>query len=341
MKKIWNAEEKLQYERALQKKGYRYIAGVDEVGRGPLAGPVVCAAVIMPLDDESIIVGVDDSKKLSVDVPLDESMAYQEVILMATDKAGNVSMPFGCDLTNSVLGETDVQAVILYGGREVKQLVVGSEPKELEFAYKSGDRYVTINEGTTADGKILWSSSIIEKSAGVSLDGVLTGDIGARGIVTASLEGQVAYVELIAVDLATLDMMVKLPEEGLIYDGTAFEPEVVLDLDETIAEGVDYTISYLNNVNAGTANAVITAMDSGKCTGVRILNFPILPRSFEDLTISIADDQSATPAVTVKFGERELVKDTDYTVTYNLHPAGHGCWPRVVQPGERSQGHGR
>ena len=65
MRKIWNAEEKLQYERALLAKGLRYIAGVDEVGRGPLAGSVVCAAVIMPLDDESIIVGVDDSKKLS------------------------------------------------------------------------------------------------------------------------------------------------------------------------------------------------------------------------------------------------------------------------------------
>ena len=65
MKKVWNAEEKLQYERALLGKGLRYIAGVDEVGRGPLAGPVVCAAVIMPLDDEGIIVGVDDSKKLS------------------------------------------------------------------------------------------------------------------------------------------------------------------------------------------------------------------------------------------------------------------------------------
>ncbi|MBQ8446754.1 MAG: ribonuclease HII [Clostridia bacterium] len=65
MKKIWNAEEKLQYERALQMQGYTLIAGVDEVGRGPLAGPVVCAAVIMPLDDESLIVGVDDSKKLS------------------------------------------------------------------------------------------------------------------------------------------------------------------------------------------------------------------------------------------------------------------------------------
>ena len=65
MKKQWNAEEKLSYERALQDKGMQYIAGVDEVGRGPLAGPVVCAAVIMPLGAEDIIVGVDDSKKLS------------------------------------------------------------------------------------------------------------------------------------------------------------------------------------------------------------------------------------------------------------------------------------
>ena len=66
MKKIWNAEEKLQYERALQAKGYRYIVGVDEVGRGPLAGPVVCAAVVMPLEESALIVGVDDSKKVSI-----------------------------------------------------------------------------------------------------------------------------------------------------------------------------------------------------------------------------------------------------------------------------------
>ena len=54
---------KLENETLLQSKGYKYIAGVDEVGRGPLCGPVVCAAVIMPLDD--IIDGIDDSKKLS------------------------------------------------------------------------------------------------------------------------------------------------------------------------------------------------------------------------------------------------------------------------------------
>ncbi len=45
--------------------GYTAVAGVDEVGRGPLAGPVVCAAVILPLDEERRILGIDDSKKLS------------------------------------------------------------------------------------------------------------------------------------------------------------------------------------------------------------------------------------------------------------------------------------
>ncbi|MGI5842133.1 MAG: ribonuclease HII [Christensenellales bacterium] len=42
-----------------------FIAGIDEAGRGPLAGPVCVACVIMPLDDQSIIEGVNDSKKLS------------------------------------------------------------------------------------------------------------------------------------------------------------------------------------------------------------------------------------------------------------------------------------
>ena len=52
------------YERQLLSEGYSLIAGMDEVGRGPLCGPVVCAAVIMPLDEQSIIDGVDDSKKV-------------------------------------------------------------------------------------------------------------------------------------------------------------------------------------------------------------------------------------------------------------------------------------
>ena len=55
--------DNLEYERKYLDAGFKFVAGVDEVGRGPLAGPVVCAAVIMPTDD--IIDGVTDSKKLT------------------------------------------------------------------------------------------------------------------------------------------------------------------------------------------------------------------------------------------------------------------------------------
>lgn len=55
----------LAYEKECLESGYRYIAGVDEVGRGPLAGPVAVCAVIMPLGRDDIIQGVTDSKKLS------------------------------------------------------------------------------------------------------------------------------------------------------------------------------------------------------------------------------------------------------------------------------------
>jgi len=53
----------LVFERELWSMGKDFIAGVDEVGRGPLAGPVVTAAVILPKDFQ--LLGVDDSKKLS------------------------------------------------------------------------------------------------------------------------------------------------------------------------------------------------------------------------------------------------------------------------------------
>lgn len=53
-------------ERELRKTAGPLIAGIDEVGRGPLAGPVVACAVIMP-PDQRAIPGVDDSKRLSAD----------------------------------------------------------------------------------------------------------------------------------------------------------------------------------------------------------------------------------------------------------------------------------
>jgi len=51
------------YERAAHEEGYTTLCGIDEAGRGPLAGPVFAAAVVLPLD--ASIAGLNDSKKLS------------------------------------------------------------------------------------------------------------------------------------------------------------------------------------------------------------------------------------------------------------------------------------
>jgi ribonuclease HII len=56
-------EHPLQFERRLQMQGYKVVAGIDEAGRGPLAGPVLAAAVVLPKHFE--LPGLTDSKKLS------------------------------------------------------------------------------------------------------------------------------------------------------------------------------------------------------------------------------------------------------------------------------------
>ena len=52
-----------EYENSLKQQGYKYIVGTDEVGRGPMAGPLVVACVLLPEDE--IIEGLNDSKKLT------------------------------------------------------------------------------------------------------------------------------------------------------------------------------------------------------------------------------------------------------------------------------------
>lgn len=74
-------KELKKIEKEFFDKGIKYIAGIDEAGRGPLAGPVVVASVIMP--EDSMIEGVNDSKKVSeikreklYDIIIEEAISY-------------------------------------------------------------------------------------------------------------------------------------------------------------------------------------------------------------------------------------------------------------------------
>lgn len=75
-----------EIEKDLYQKGFQNICGIDEAGRGPLAGPVVVAGVIMPQD--SMIEGVNDSKKVSekkreklYDIIIEEAISYSVAII--------------------------------------------------------------------------------------------------------------------------------------------------------------------------------------------------------------------------------------------------------------------
>lgn len=85
-----------EHEKELHEKGFKYICGIDEAGRGPLAGPVVVAAVIMP--QESMIEGVNDSKKISekkrealYDQIIKEAISYG-VAIIGQDEIDNINI---------------------------------------------------------------------------------------------------------------------------------------------------------------------------------------------------------------------------------------------------------
>lgn len=68
----------MQFEIQAKELGFQHIAGIDEAGRGPLAGPVVAAACILP--DGACVEGLDDSKKLT---PLQRTEIFEAILALS------------------------------------------------------------------------------------------------------------------------------------------------------------------------------------------------------------------------------------------------------------------
>lgn len=125
----------LRYEREEIENGAKFICGVDEAGRGPLAGPVFAAAVILP--EGLIIEGVNDSKKLSekkreqlFDVICEKALAYS---ISAVDEATideiNILQATYRAMTDAVNGLDIKPDVALIDGNKI--------PPQLEVKAKS------------------------------------------------------------------------------------------------------------------------------------------------------------------------------------------------------------
>lgn len=90
--RVW---ELMAYERRLWARGISAVAGIDEAGRGPLAGPVVAAAVVFTPD--VFIAGIDDSKRLS---PTTRERLYREIFRHARGLGVGVVQPADIDRMN-------------------------------------------------------------------------------------------------------------------------------------------------------------------------------------------------------------------------------------------------
>lgn len=162
-------------EAKLHEEGYRFIAGVDEVGRGPLAGPVVTAAVVLPEDFD--VLGVDDSKKLSekrreelFDIITERAVAYgigicdhQEIdeinILQATKKAMKKAIQ-ECDRKLSEKGPEEHPApcidYVLFDAVEIEDL---DKPQE---AIIKGDAKVLAIAAASIVAKVTRDRMMVE-----------------------------------------------------------------------------------------------------------------------------------------------------------------------------------
>lgn len=114
---------------------------------------------------------------------------------------------------------------------------------------------------------------------------------------------------------------VTLLYEKIVYDGATKEPAVAVVFDgTTLKKDVDYTVKYANNVFPGTATVIVVG--KGQYSGTIEKKFLIEGLSIENADVQLKesiysyDGSPKTPSVTVKLGEKTLVKDTDYTLTY-------------------------
>ena len=147
------------------------------------------------------------------------------------------------------------------------------------------------------------------------------------GIATVTIQG-IGYYSGTASKLFLI--IPKQLENGMIaaiapviYTGTQQKPAPVVTYNGmTLVEGLDYTVSYTDNVEAGTATVTVTAVVGGNYSGTASTTFTIQKKSmFDDMIATINPvtytGQPLTPDISVTYNGMNLVLGRDYTVSYS------------------------
>ncbi len=164
-KELERLQELKKIEKNLYNKGIKNICGIDEAGRGPFAGPVVVASVIMP--EDSMIEGVNDSKKVS---EKKRELLYERI----TEEA----VAYGV----GIIDQTEIDRVnILNATKEGLLLSI----KELELDLKNKNR------GFEKPDIILVDALTKINTDGINYESIIKGDAKSYSIAAASIIAKV------------------------------------------------------------------------------------------------------------------------------------------------------
>lgn len=192
-------------------------------------------------------------------------------------------------MKHATIGEIDAQN---YTGEEVKPKVVVKDGK---ISLKKDQDYT-----------VSYKNNMNAGTATVIVEG--TGNYCGKKEATFEITAK-------QMDSVTVK---KIPD--CVYNGSEQKPEItVMDGTIILREDIDFTASYSNNINAGIGTVVITG--KGNYQGSKEMTFEIHAKQIEEVKVlpinnQIYTGEALTPDVIVKDGDSTLIKDKDYTVTY-------------------------
>jgi ribonuclease HII len=155
-------DEMRGFDDARRAGGAVYIAGIDEVGRGPLAGPVCAAAVVLPADFDAL--GVDDSKKVS-------EKKREQLYVEITNRAA-------------------AWGVGLVGNRRIDEINILNATKEAMLA-AIAEAGRALNDAKGADIDLLLLDAVALPEAGIPYEAMTKGDAQSLSIAAASIVAKV------------------------------------------------------------------------------------------------------------------------------------------------------
>lgn len=203
-----------KYERDLYNKGLEYIAGVDEAGRGPLAGPLVVAAVILP--KEHFFSGLNDSKKVSEKT---RERLYEEI----TKQAITIKVEI---ISSKIIDEINIyQATILGMQRVLTGLQVKPEAALIDAMPLTNMPFYTISlvHGDSLSASIA-AASIIAKVTRDRIMGQLDTQYQGYGFSKNKGYGTKEHLDALVSFGFTPEHRVSFePLKGMISGGNTFE----------------------------------------------------------------------------------------------------------------------